>query len=89
MSWEVRVSSKAEKYYRRLPAKVRQEVRKELVKLSGFDLLLSHPEVKPLLGRLKGFYRLRVGKYRVVFGLFPGERVIAVVNIRPRGDVYK
>ena len=89
MKWEVQLSSKAEKYYHRLPDKTRKEVRDELLKLSTLDVVLSRPDVKPLLGKLKGFYRLRVGKYRVIFGLLKKEGIIAVVNIHPRGDVYK
>ncbi|MFH0797531.1 MAG: type II toxin-antitoxin system RelE/ParE family toxin [Candidatus Omnitrophota bacterium] len=89
MKWEVQLSSKAEKYYHRLPEKIRKKVLTELFKLSILDIVLSHPDVKPLIGKLKGFYRLRVGKYRVIFGLLKNEGIIAVVNIHPRGDVYK
>ncbi|MFA5393455.1 MAG: type II toxin-antitoxin system RelE/ParE family toxin [Candidatus Ratteibacteria bacterium] len=88
MNWDIQLSSKAVKYYKRLPGKIQKEVRSELFKLKTLDAVLSHPEVKPLLGKLKGFYRLRVGKYRVIFGLLKQEGIIAVVNIRPRGDVY-
>jgi mRNA interferase RelE/StbE len=43
--------------------------------------------VKPLAG--SDLLRLRVGDYRVVFGLSEAEGVLTVELIRTRGDVYK
>ena len=45
--------------------------------------------MKPLTGQLKGFYRLRVGDFRVIFSILVDKKIIAVVNIVPRGDAYK
>ncbi len=50
---------------------------------------MEHQSVKRLTGDLQGFYRLRVGKYRIVFAIVGETRTIAVVNIAPRGDIYK
>ena len=88
MTWRVRVSSKAESYYLRLDNATRARVKKELEVLSEFDNPADHQDVKPLTGKLKGFYRLRVGKYRVIFSLLKETRTVAVVAIAPRGDVY-
>ncbi len=44
-------------------------------------------DVKPLRGR-PGF-RMRVGGYRVIFERDDKSRVIEVLGIGPRGDVYK
>lgn len=44
-------------------------------------------DVKPLHGKLKGLYRLRVGELRVIF-----EKVndgYLIHDIRSRGDAYK
>ena len=88
MPWAVKVSSAAEKHYNRLDNKVRGKIKKKLLDFSGLQNPLSHKDVKPLTGDLKGFYRLRVGEYRVVFSLIHDEKTIAVVNIAPRGGVY-
>ena len=34
-------------------------------------------------------WRLRVGKYRVIYRLLEAEIVIDVIKIAPRGDAYK
>ena len=89
MPWEIRLSSKAEKYYKKLDKAMRKRARKELEELSAFDNPVEHQDVKALTGDLRGFYRLRVGDYRIVFALLHDSRTIAVLNLAPRGDVYK
>jgi mRNA interferase RelE/StbE len=89
VTWEIKLSSKAAKYYKRLDKATRKRARKELEELSAFDNPARHQDVRPLTGELRGFYRLRIGDYRLVFALLKDVRTIAVVNISPRGDVYK
>lgn len=89
MPWQVKLSAKAEKYYKKLDKKMRNRVRQALEELSTFENPIEHQDVKPLTGELKGFYRLRIGDFRIVFALLCDIRIIAVVNFAPRGDVYK
>jgi mRNA interferase RelE/StbE len=49
---------------------------------------LSHPIVRPLTGKLQGDYRLRVGKWRILFTPDKEKRMIYVYAILPRGDAY-
>ncbi|MCI0454005.1 MAG: type II toxin-antitoxin system RelE/ParE family toxin [Candidatus Dadabacteria bacterium] len=88
MSWKIKVSSNAEKYYSRLDKKLKLRIKNNIVNLSEYEKPLEHPQVKALTGDLKGFYRLRVGDYRIIFGLIEESKTIAVVNIFPRGSVY-
>jgi mRNA interferase RelE/StbE len=87
--WTIKVSSKAENYYKRLDKDLRERIKKELLTLAECNSPLESLQVKPLIDDLKGFYRLRVGDYRIVFSLLHDIQTIAVVNIAPRGDVYK
>ncbi len=88
MSWKIKVSSNAEKYYIRLDKKLKLRIKNSLVNLSEYEKPLEHSQVKALTGDLKGFYRLRVGDYRIIFGLIEESKTIAVVNIFPRGSGY-
>ncbi|MCH8986607.1 type II toxin-antitoxin system mRNA interferase toxin, RelE/StbE family [Patescibacteria group bacterium] len=53
------------------------------------DKLISHPEVfgKPLRNSLKGYRKLRVGDYRIVFRI--EENIIKVLAIKHRSVVYE
>ena len=88
MSWSIKVSSIAEKYFKKLDKKRKRKIKEKLLALSRQQNPLENIQVKALTGELKGFYRLRIGDYRIIFALLEEEKVIAVVNIFPRGDAY-
>ena len=44
---------------------------------------------QPLAARWKGFRRLRVGAYRVIYGYDGGRLLILVVRVGNRGSVYR
>jgi mRNA interferase RelE/StbE len=88
LSWTIKVSSHAERYFKKLDKKLRQRLKKELLVLGDCENPLDHKDVKPLTGDLRGFYRLRIGGYRVIFSVVKEQKSIAVVNIVPRGDAY-
>jgi mRNA interferase RelE/StbE len=89
MSWTIRFSSQAEKYFLKLPKPIRQKTKKLLGELEGLPYPLFHKDVLPLTGELQGFCRLRVGDYRIIFRILQEEHTIAIVNFHPRGDAYK
>lgn len=88
MSWSIKVSSIEEKYFKKLDKKRRRKIKEKLLALSHQQNPLENLQVKALTGELKGFYRLRIGDYRIIFALLEEEKVIAVVNILPRGNAY-
>jgi mRNA interferase RelE/StbE len=72
-------SRRAEKYLRALPKRIALNVIDRIERLPDGD-------IKPLSGR-KGEYRLRIGKFRVLFAI--DNETIRVYKIDTRGDVYK
>ena len=48
---------------------------------------LPQGNIKPLSGKLKGYFRLRVGKWRVIFKRIGQDFII--VDIRHRRDAYR
>lgn len=89
MIWTIKVSSNAEKHYKKLDRRLKKRIKENLREMSGYENPLEYSQVKPLTGELRGFYRLRIGDYRIIFSLLHEEKIIAVVNITPRGDAYK
>ncbi|MDJ0766283.1 MAG: type II toxin-antitoxin system RelE/ParE family toxin [Myxococcota bacterium] len=43
--------------------------------------------VKKLSG-YEGLYRLRVGEYRVIFSIYDEDKIVILMTVGPRGDVY-
>ena len=56
-----------------MPPTTKQRVRRELKALAGGRA--GRLDLKPLRGELEGFYRLRIGDYRIVYHLEPGPVV--------------
>lgn len=50
---------------------------------------LDHIEPEPLTGDLSGFYKLRVGDYRVFYEILHDEQTIVIHQIGHRREVYR
>jgi len=46
-------------------------------------------QIKRLEGQWKGYYRMRVGKKRMIFSLEPKNWELNILEIDNRGDIYK
>jgi mRNA interferase RelE/StbE len=80
--YSVEFSKKAAKNYKRLPKDY-----KSLVDLALYKLSEGLPvDIKPIIGE-KDIYRIRVGRYRILFTIV--DNVVLISNIGLRGDVYK
>jgi mRNA interferase RelE/StbE len=58
-----------------------------------FDRLKVDPRiggsVKPLAGKLRGYYRYRVGDYRVIYRIDEQKQTVFVMRIAHRNEAYK
>lgn len=62
--------------------------------LSAIEKLTHHPaegDIKPMSGYKDGRYRLRVGKYRVIYKYLSEYdlEILCIMDIGSRGDIYK
>ncbi|MEH1851118.1 MAG: type II toxin-antitoxin system RelE/ParE family toxin [Nostoc sp.] len=48
-----------------------------------------HPNVKPLKGDFAGYYRYRIGDYRVIYQVDDGTNQVMVTNIAHRREAYE
>ena len=91
MKYEVRWTKPARKdlgkYEKGLRNKINEALRNLILYLNGAKT--KKPDVKKLQGKFKGFMRLRVGEYRVIFQMRKNEFIILVIKVDKRGDVYK
>jgi mRNA interferase RelE/StbE len=86
MPWTVIIHRAARNALKRLDRPVRQRIAEQIQAL-GDDPDNPALDVKPLAGR--SGYRMRVGGWRILFTRDDEIRVIAIEQIKPRGDAYK
>ena len=88
MSWRIEVKPSAEKQYLKLDRTTRRRIKESLLDLQNAELPLYHPRVRPLTGKLKGDYRVRVGSWRILLTPDRETRVLHVYAIVSRGARY-
>ncbi|MFC2166927.1 type II toxin-antitoxin system RelE/ParE family toxin [Acidobacteriota bacterium] len=86
--WRVELSKSAFKHLKKLEEKSAQKILENLQELEGWENPCFHQDIRPLVGQLKGFYRLRVGNMRIIFELDRNNRRIGVHAIIHRGSAY-
>ncbi|MCD6372967.1 MAG: type II toxin-antitoxin system RelE/ParE family toxin [Thermococcus sp.] len=87
MSFENRVliSKKALKELQGIPQHEKELIKDRISKLSFFPL--AHLDVQKLKG-YENVYRLRVGQYRVIFEYLKEDRVVKILKVGKRENVY-
>ena len=84
MTWTVRLSRDAARQLRRLPQDQQALIRERLREMRDDPF---RGDVIPLKGRRwQGWYRKRVGRYRIIFMLQHAEHVIEISAILPRNE---
>lgn len=82
--YKIKLVNSAVKELQKLDKKNKERVLKALVSLEAEPLL-----GKPLLGKLKGFFSLRVWPYRIIYQIHKKVLIIIVLEIGHRQSVYR
>ncbi|GAA6615548.1 type II toxin-antitoxin system RelE family toxin [Scytonema sp. NUACC26] len=84
--YNINLSDKATQFFEAASAKLQERLDR------AFELLKSnprfHPNIKPLKGNYSGYYRYRVGDYRIVYSINDETMQVLVATIAHRGEVY-
>jgi len=88
MSWRIEIKPSAEKQYLKLDRTTPRRIKETLRDLESAEQPLLHPRVRPLTGKLKGDYRVRIGGCRVLLTPDRESKVLRVYAVLPRGDAY-
>ena len=88
MKWKVSYSKEAKNFIEtyNIWNEVRNGIRKFFQKMKGEDVNIN---LKKLVGNWEGYYRIRIGKMRLIFKVHKENKEIFVEKVDYRGDVYK
>lgn len=67
---------------------IKKQAKQEQIRIYKAIEKLPDGDTKPVQGH-KGFYRLRVGDYRIIYTIDNGQYIICIVDAGNRGDIYK
>ena len=84
--YEIVLHNRAVKFYNQLDDQNTARINRAI------ETLLENPvsgkNIKMLKGELNGKFRLRAGKYRIVYRIEIGKKVIIIEDIGVRGNIY-
>ena len=85
-NWEIILSKNAEKSLLKIEPSYKDKIKSAILELSINPLF---GDVKKLKGEYNGFYRKRVGVYRIIYEINKNKIIITIVDILIRGNSYK
>jgi len=90
---EIELHRRAQRQLRRIPENRRTKILKALHELSETPNPALHINVKQMRGDMAGYYRMRVGSYRIVFEILETDKgdeikLLYVNGIDSRGNIY-
>jgi mRNA interferase RelE/StbE len=82
MKYKLQLSNKTLRHLKKLDKYQRMEI------VKVFQQIIDNPLMfKPLRYKLKGYYRARIGKYRIIFKI--DNDIVFIVGIEHRKKAYK
>jgi len=87
-SWRVELSRSSFKSLKKLPKRVSARILDHLEELGELENPIRHKDVRPLEGKLRGFFRFRVGEHRIILEMDSPHRRIGILAIVARGKGY-
>ncbi|HET9680308.1 MAG TPA: type II toxin-antitoxin system RelE/ParE family toxin [Gammaproteobacteria bacterium] len=84
--YHIRLHKQAAKGLLKMPRKMAKKLQMELARIAQSPKNYTG-DFKPLRGRPA--WRLRIGGWRAICEIHDDELVILVLDIAPRGDIYK
>ena len=85
--YAIKLTKPAVKYYEQLPPKIKSKVNEVINQLRENPFAI--PNVKPLEESHHDDFRIRLGSLRLLYRIHNDTLIIVVLDIGPRGDIYK
>ena len=74
---------KAEIFLKKIDKFERDKIIKKILELK------QNPKIgKPLIGKLTGLFRLRIGNYRAIYQIIENKLIISIIKIGLRKNIY-
>lgn len=84
-SYEIEISSSAEKQLRKLPRKEQERIVRAILPLARDPL----PKGSRKLSGYEDVFRIRVGRYRILYSVSNKKLIIIILKIGHRRDIYR
>lgn len=87
--YSVQLSKAPIKYIKRQEAKVQDRIITAINDIESNPYPENNRSIRQLSGKLKNYYRYRIGSIRIIYEIIEEELVVLIIEVGNRGDVYK
>jgi len=84
VGYVIEIIPRAEKEYLRLPNSIQSRIKQGIISLEGNPRPVGSKKL-----RESSFYRIRTGDYRIVYSIDDNARIVKVLSIAHRKEVYR
>lgn len=84
MGYVIEVVPKAEKEYLKLPNSIQSRIKQNIISLEDNPRPVGSRKL-----RESSFYRIRTGDYRIVYSVHDDTRIVKILSIAHRREVYR
>ena len=85
-SYNVEFSLQADKFLRQIDKSLRRKIIRKIEWLAKNCGAINH---QPLHYEFKDYFKLKLGKIRIIYRIFPQRRIILIAYIDFRDKIYK
>jgi mRNA interferase RelE/StbE len=84
MSYSLEIVSKAEKEFLKLPDTIKRKIRRQIFTLENNPRPFGSIKLKD-----SAFHRMRTGEYRVIYSIDDKNKIVKILSIAHRKEVYR
>ncbi len=88
MTYDLYISRKAEKFLNSCDSDLRDVFERAFTILVENPLPIKEYDIRKIKGQEKVF-RIRIGSYRIIYGVYKRDQEILILKVDKRGTVYR
>ena len=88
ISWSFKLSSEFMKSIKKIDKKVQGRILEAISKITDSPMSIVGDTIKPLTSNLSGYWRYRIGDYRLIYKPIEETYEILLITFAARGSVY-
>ena len=87
--YTIEFKQRARKQLRKLPPSIQKQLKPAIDGLEENPLPEGCVKIKGVKKSLSTRWRIRIGNYRVVYTIYQDDRVVEILDVQDRKDVYR
>jgi mRNA interferase RelE/StbE len=89
MAYQIEIGPRTDRQLAELDAAIGASVERKILWLAQNAHVMMHRRLIGMPDDLAGLCKLRVGDYRILYWVYPAQKLVRIYRIRHRSEVYR